>query len=375
MSKLFETTKLNGMTLKNRFVRSATAEGMATEDGEVTSRLVNLMVELAEGGVGLIITGHAYVTQRGQATPWQLGIYDDKLIPDLRRMTDAVHERDGRIVAQLAHAGILANPKLTGDAPLGPSAIEGLDEVVSQEMTLEEINATVEAFEEAAERAREAGFDGVQIHAAHSYLLSQFLSPAFNVREDAYGGTIENRARMLLEVFQEIRARVGQDYPVLIKMNCRDFLEGGLEIADTLQTGAMLKETGIDAIEISGGTFASGDLMPSRKGIVKEGDEAYFKAEARVFKEKIDLPIILVGGIRSFRIAEGIVDDHSADYISMCRPFVREPGLINRWELGDLSKSTCVSDSKCFRPALTGKGIYCVVEKRRRDQELRKSKG
>jgi 2,4-dienoyl-CoA reductase-like NADH-dependent reductase (Old Yellow Enzyme family) len=374
MSKLFETTKLNGMILKNRFVRSATAEGMATDDGECTPRLTNLMAELAEGGVGLIITGHAYVIKRGQATPWQLGIYDDKLIPGLRRMIDAVHERDGRIIVQLAHSGILANPKLTGGQPLGPSAIEGLDEVVSQEMTLEDINATVETFGTATERACEAGFDGVQLHTAHSYLLSQFLSPAFNLRDDAYGGSIENRARIILEIVETIRRRVGADYPLLIKLNSRDFLEGGLELEDSVQAGAMLQEAGIDAIEISGGTFASGAFMPTRKGILTEGDEAYFKAEARAFKKRIDLPIILVGGIRSFPVAEGIVNDKIADYISMCRPFIREPGLINRWGSGDLGKATCISDSKCFRPALTGKGVYCVVEKRLRDQEKREKK-
>jgi 2,4-dienoyl-CoA reductase-like NADH-dependent reductase (Old Yellow Enzyme family) len=369
MSKLFEATTLNGMTLKNRFVRSATAEGMATEDGVCTPRLVNLLVELAEGGVGLIITGHAYVTKRGQATPWQLGIYDDKLIPGLRKMTEAVHERDGRIVAQLAHSGMLANPKLTGDAPLGPSAIEGLNEVVAQEMTLEDINATVEAFGNAAERACEAGFDGVQLHAAHSYLLSQFLSPAFNLRDDAYGGTIENRTRILLEIVEAIRGRVGRDYPLLIKINSRDFLEGGLELEDAIRAGAMLKDAGANAIEISGGTYASGELMPIRKGIKKEKDEAYFKTEARAFKEQIDLPIILVGGIRSFHIAERIVEDHIADYISMCRPHIKEPALIKRWGSGDLSKATCVSDTKCLRPALSGKGVYCVVEKRLRDKK------
>jgi 2,4-dienoyl-CoA reductase-like NADH-dependent reductase (Old Yellow Enzyme family) len=322
------------------------------------------MAELAEGGVGLIITGHAYVTKRGQATPWQLGIYDDKLIPGLRKMTDAVHQKDGRIVVQLAHSGILANPKLTNDAPLGPSAIEGLNGVVAQEMTSADIQATIEAFGKAAERALKAGFDGVELHAAHSYLLSQFLSPAFNHRTDAYGGSIEKRARMLVEVVQGIRQRVGQDYPFLIKMNGRDFLQGGLELEDALQAGAILKQAGIDAIEVSGGTFASGDLMPSRKGIIKERDEAYFKAEALAFKQRFDLPIILVGGIRSFKVAEGLVNDHVADYISMCRPFIREPALIKRWQSGDLGKATCVSDSKCFRPALAGKGVYCVVEKR-----------
>ncbi|MBN1253892.1 MAG: NADH:flavin oxidoreductase [Deltaproteobacteria bacterium] len=369
MSKLFEATKLNGLTLKNRFVRSATAEGMATEDGAVAPRLINLMTELAEGGVGLIITGHAYVTKRGQATPLQLGIYDDKLILGLRAMVDAVHERDGTIVAQLAHSGMLAIPKLINSAPLAPSAIEGLVDVPLQEMTIEDINETIHAFGRAGERACSAGFDGVQLHAAHSYLLSQFLSPAFNHRTDSYGGSIENRARMLVKVVQGIRKRVGQDYPLLIKMNCQDFLEGGLELEDAIQAGALLQAAGVDAIEVSGGTFASGNLMPSRKNIIKERDEAYFKAEARTFKKQVDLPIILVGGIRSFHIAEGIVNDHIADYISMCRPFIREPGLVSRWESGDLSKATCVSDSKCFRPALTGKGVYCVVEKRLRDNK------
>jgi 2,4-dienoyl-CoA reductase-like NADH-dependent reductase (Old Yellow Enzyme family) len=369
MSKLFEVTQINGMTLKNRFVRSATAEGMATEEGEATPRLINLMSELAEGGVGLIISGHAYVARRGQATPAQLGIYDGKLIPGLRTMVDAVHKSKGKIVAQLAHSGMLAIPKLIESAPLAPSAIKGLAEGPLHEMTLEDIQETIGAFGRAAGHAREAGFDGVEIHAAHSYLLSQFLSPAFNQRKDAYGGRIENRTRMLVEVVQGIRKRVGRNYPLLVKMNCRDFLEGGLELEDALQAGAMLKDAGIDVIEVSGGTFASGDLMPVRTGIATERDEAYFRDEARAFKQRLEIPIMLVGGIRSFPIAEKIVDEHIADYISMCRPFIREPGLINRWQSGDLHKATCLSDSKCLRPALAGKGAYCVIEKRLADKE------
>src|SRR4030042_352291 len=150
MAKLFDVTKLNGMSLKNRFVRSATAEGMATVDGEATPRLVDLMAALADGGVGLIITGHAYVAKRGQATPAQLGIYDDKLIPELRAMVAAVHEKDGKIVAQLAHSGLLAIPKLINSAPLAPSATEGFAEAPLQEMILADVQATVEAFGKAA---------------------------------------------------------------------------------------------------------------------------------------------------------------------------------------------------------------------------------
>jgi 2,4-dienoyl-CoA reductase-like NADH-dependent reductase (Old Yellow Enzyme family) len=289
-------------------------------------------------------------------------------------MTDAVHEREGKIVVQLAHSGLRANPKLTGEAPLAPSAIEGLVDVPLEEMTLEDIHATVKAFGDAAERAFKAGFDGVQIHAAHSYLLSQFLSLAFNHRRDAYGGSIENRGRMLLEVLQAIRKRVGDAYPVLIKMNGRDFLEGGLELEDSVRVGVLLQEAGIDAIEVSGGTYLSGALMPIRKGITKEEDEAYFRAEARAFKEQVALPIILVGGNRSFHLAERIVMDKIADYIALCRPLIREPALISRWLSGDLSKATCISDSQCLRRAVGGGGVYCVVEKRLQDKAKRGSK-
>ena len=369
MSKLFEATEINGMTIKNRFVRSATWAGMAGDDGSCTSKLVELMVKLAEGGVGLIITGHAYVSKRGQASPWQLGIYKDELIPGLQEMTDAVHEKGGKIVVQLAHAGMFANSKLTGETPVAPTALSGFAKYLSKEMDLNDIEDLVEAFGQAALRGKSAGFDGVQIHAAHGYLLNQFLSPAFNKRKDQYGGSIENRAYILIEILRSIRKQVGNNYPVLIKMNSRDFLEGGLELEESIKAGAMLKEEGIDAIEISGGTAVSGKLSPIRKSISSEDDEAYFKDAARAFKESIDIPLILVGGIRSFDVANDIVDNNIADYISMSRPFIREPDLINRWKSGLQDKANCLSDSKCFAPAMSGKGVYCVIEKRLKDKK------
>ncbi|PQP34246.1 NADH:flavin oxidoreductase, partial [Desulfobacteraceae bacterium SEEP-SAG9] len=197
MSKLFESTEINGMVLKNRFVRSATWEGMAAEDGSCTPKLLEMMRKLAEGKVGLIITSHAYVQKRGQAGPWQLAIYTDEYIPGLREMTDRVHAKGGKIVIQLAHAGFFANPKLIGETPTGPSAVTGFTKTPRLEMTDQNIQDIVKAFGLAAERAQKAGFDGVQIHAAHGYLLSQFLSPAFNKREDRYGGNIENRVMIL----------------------------------------------------------------------------------------------------------------------------------------------------------------------------------
>jgi 2,4-dienoyl-CoA reductase-like NADH-dependent reductase (Old Yellow Enzyme family) len=366
MSKLFEITEISGMTLKNRFVRSATWTGMAENDGTCTTNLVTLIGELAAGGVGLIITGHAYVHETGRAGPWQLGIYKDEHIPALRNMTQAVHTKNAKIVMQLAHAGIYADTDLTGQRPLAPSAIHDFTDKAPREMTTEDIVSIIEAFASAAERAKAADFDGVQMHAAHGYLLNQFLSPAYNKRQDQYGSSIENRTRFLQEVLVAIRKRVGHNYPILIKINSQDYIEGGLELADAIKACNLLKAEGLSAVEISGGTRESGKLIPVRTAITTEDREAYFKDAAIAFKKSVDLPIILVGGIRSFHIAREIVEDNIADYISMSRPFIREPGLINRWKSGDLGRATCLSDSKCFVPIRNGEGVYCVVEKKLR---------
>lgn len=361
---MFEQSEVNGMVLSNRFVRSATWEGMAAEDGAVTPKLVETMVNLAKGGVGLIISSHAYVRHEGQAGPWQLGVYKDELIPGLSEMTAAVHEHGGKIVMQLAHAGNFAMEMLTKQPPLVVSDFEGLAKTPRREMMTQDIPELVDAFANAARRAKSAGFDGVQIHAAHGYLISQSLSPAFNRRQDEYGGDISNRARLLLEVYQAIREAVGEDYPVLVKMNCQDFVENGLTLEDSTQVGRMLSDAGIDAIELSGGMLTSGKLSPTRMGINSEDKEAYFKEEARSFKKVINVPLILVGGMRSFGVAERLVKDKVADYISMSRSFIREADLINRWKSGESSKAKCISDNQCFKTAAGGKGIYCAVEEK-----------
>ena len=227
-----------------------------------------------------------------------------------------------------------------------------------------EIKEIVAAFARGAERAKEAGFDGVQIHSAHGYLLSEFLSPAFNKRTDEYGGDIRNRAKIHREVLLATRNAVGTDCPVLIKMNSQDFIDGGLSLEDSVQVGKILTEGGIDAIEISGGMLHNPKLHGSRVGINKEEKEAYFQEAAKAFRAKIDVPLILVGGNRSYEVAERLVDKGVTDYISLSRPFIREPGLINRWKSGDLQKAACISDNQCFEPAMKGKGIYCITEER-----------
>ena len=360
MSRLFERSTINGMELMNRFVRSATWEGMAADDGSVTPKLIETMTSLARGGVGLIITGHAYVRPEGQAGPWQLGIYKDDFVHGLQEMTAAVHDCGGKIVMQIAHAGKFAVKQLIRQPLLMVSNVEGLAKPGQKEIAAQDIQEIVSAFADASRRAKTAGFDGVQIHSAHGYLLSQFLSPLFNRRQDKYGGDIRNRTRIHLEIYQAIRETVGKDYPVLVKMNCQDFVENGLSLEDSLQAARLMASVGLDAIELSGGLITGGKLSPSRPGINSEDKEAYFKEDGRIFRREIGIPLILVGGIRSFEVAERLVENGDADYISMSRPFIREPNLINRWKAEDHRKAECKSDNLCFGAGSEGQGIYCV---------------
>ncbi len=343
MVNLFEKTKINGMTLSNRFVRSATWDGLAADDGSCTDRMVTLLTDLAKGGVGLIITGHAYVHQNGRHQDWQLGIHSNRLIAGLKALTDKVHEQGSKIVLQLGYGG----------SYLSKSRLRNLSHL--------DIQNIAKDYGRAALKAKKAGFDGVQVFAAHGFLLSQFLCPRYNDRTDKYGGSVENRARALLEATRCVRDTIGKTYPVLTKINCHDFVENGLTLKDSLKIGLMLENAGIDAIELSGGLLNLPNLM--KEGIHSEKDEAGFKNEAKAFKEKISVPLLLVGGIRSFNVAKNLIDKGYADYISMSRPFIREPDLINRWKSGDLKKGTCISCNNCFKEARSGKGVRCVPKK------------
>jgi 2,4-dienoyl-CoA reductase-like NADH-dependent reductase (Old Yellow Enzyme family) len=363
MLNLFGPTQIRSLTLANRFVRSATWEGLAREDGSTTPRLINMANQLAQGGIGLIITGHAYVSREGQAGGWQLGIYSDDFIPGLVEMTTSVHALGGKIAVQLAHAGVRAPYPLSGLEPIGPSVLQTGSEPVGREMTRHDIEAVVRAFAVAAVRSQAGGFDAVQIHAAHGYLLSQFLSPYFNKRRDEYGGSIENRARLAIEVVKAVRNAVGPGFPVFIKLNSEDFLPGGFMVEEMVQTAIMLEENGVDGTEMSGGTFISGKNMPSRPGKTAHGEPGvYYEDAARQYKEKVQVPLMLVGGIRNFETAERLVAEGLTDYIALSRPLIREPELVIRWKSGDRRPATCISDNGCFKPAIEGRGVYCVVE-------------
>ena len=210
----------------------------------------------------------------------------------------------------------------------------------------------------------------MQIHAAHGYLLSQFLSPYFNRRTDGFGGSHENRTRVVLKILEGIKATCGEAFPVLIKLNSEDFIDGGLTVEEMLQIAAMLEQAGIDGIEMSGGSMdAASKFKPVRRGgLPSEDHEVYYRAAAIRFKSAIGVPLILVGGIRSYTVAEKLVEDGIADYISLSRPFIREPHLVARWKSGNTEKSACGSCNLCFRPIMEGKGMYCVAERREREK-------
>jgi len=369
MKTLFDQTTINGMSMQNRLVRSATWEGMCGTDGKPGKKLIDLYRELAHGGVGLIITGYTFVSPEGKQLPGKMGIDSDDFAGVMQNMTRAVHDEGGRICVQLVHAGGQTDSANAGRQPLAPSAVavEQYPEVPA-EMTLEDIARIINAFAEGARRAQKWGFDGVQLHGAHGYLINQFLSPLTNRRQDEYGGSIENRCRFLLEAYRAVRSAVGSDFPVMIKLNGSDNLAGGLTSADAVAAATALDKVGIDCIETSGGTPASGDLSPVRTKINTPEKEGYNLSLAREIKAAVNCPVMAVGGFRSFEVADKSVRE-SVDYISMARPFIREPGLANRWRSGNISPASCISCNKCFAPGLKEGGIYCVVERKERENK------
>jgi 2,4-dienoyl-CoA reductase-like NADH-dependent reductase (Old Yellow Enzyme family) len=340
---------------------------MAADDGTCTAENVEVITELAEGEVGLIISCHAFVSPEGRSSIRQVAVYDDKFIGGLKQMAEAAHSQGRKILLQLGHAGVRSATWLTNLDAIGPSDLSNGSNKPARAMTLEEIDGMIRAFVDAAIRAKKAGFDGVQIHLAHSYLLSQFLSPYYNKRTDEYGGPVENRARIILNIFQQIRSSLGEAFPILAKINSEDFLDGGLTVEDMLQVAAMLEEAGIDGIELSGGsTDPAGHHNPVREGTpLTKDEEVYYRDAARQYKERIGVPLILVGGIRSYEVAIELIESGLADYIALCRPLIREPKLIARWKAGDFRKSQCGSCAQCLGPTRGGEGMYCVAERRR----------
>jgi 2,4-dienoyl-CoA reductase-like NADH-dependent reductase (Old Yellow Enzyme family) len=353
-SILFESASIKGVQLKNRFVRSATAEGLATFDGRPSRNLKELYFKLAKGEVGLIVTGATLVEAYKnlpniEGLPFPLAIDEDRYVEDWRVVIDGVHERGSKIAMQITHPGRQDSRRLRGSTPIAPSAVPLEDRnIVPRAMTIDEIKEMVEKFAQACRRANEAGFDAVQLVGCHGYLISNFISPYANVRTDEYGGNSENRARFIVEIVKRARELVVPDYPLMIKMNFDDFIDGGLEKDEAVRVAKIIVRGGIDCIEVSGGTQAEGGKHIAVKGIDTEEKEAYFRPYAEALKEHVLVPVILVGGLRTPSVMEKLEKDGVTDFVSMCRPFIREPELVKRWKDGDLTKAKCISCNKCF---------------------------
>ncbi|MCA1960013.1 MAG: NADH:flavin oxidoreductase [Desulfomonile sp.] len=373
MPTLFEKTWIKCLELSNRAIRSATWTGLADDRGYVTDRAVEFYRELGRGGIGLIVTGYQFVMPNGRQLPYQKGNYEEGQVHGLARLAAAVHEEGGKVAVQLVHCGGRASKELMPEGwdVWAPSSIaDPTTGTVPKEMTVAEITQLVEAYAAAAARSVKAGFDAVQLHGAHGYGINQFLSALTNKRGDRYGGDIKKRYRFLGEVLEAVRAAVGEDFPVLIKLNGHDYVEGGIVPEEALEFARRLADDGIDAIEVSGGTPAAGPkLGPSRPGILKESDEAYLADIAAFIRGRVKVPIITVGGIRSPKVIQEIFDNGKADYVALSRPFIREPHLLNRWKSGDSERAACISCRGCFETGYKGLGISCKAERERKERE------
>ena len=360
---IFEKCKIGNVELSNHLVRSATWEGLATENGEVTDKLVSYIETLAKGGVGLIMTSHAYIERSGQASPRQLGIYDDSLIPGLTKLTEAVHKQKTKIFAQLNHGGCHALPELTNMPTFGVSEISTARGGQALAMSSTAVKNRIILYANSAARAIQAGFDGIQIHCAHGYLISQFLSSFYNKRNDEWGGEIGKRVNFLLETIIAVRIRIG-DHPLIIKLNVSDFIEGGNTPEQMLEIVGLLSNSGIDAIELSSGTVHPNGKYSSTRTFDPSSpeEEGYYVNEAKRYKAISKIPLILVGGFRSYERVSQVLNDGIADFVSMARPLIREPNLPERWKSGDKRRAECISCDKCRAKAMSGEGLKCAIK-------------
>ena len=368
MSVLFDSMGIRGLTLRNRFVRSATYDGCAKKNGHVSQKQLAMFEELAQGGVGLVVTGITYVHPSGQISVFQNSLASDDCIPGFRKLAQTVHNRGAKIAVQLFHAGreTAKTFKSQRRQAVAPSLVtdDPYFQAPHRAMTENEIWEIVRAFGDASRRAREADLDAVQLHAAHAYLLSQFLSPFTNRRTDSWGGNLENRLRLHHEIYRDIRAKAGEDYPVLVKIGVEDGFPEGLRFDEGKQAAQYLAQWGFDALEISSGLRGRGYATAEFRTHINRLDrEAYFRDWCKEIKDHASAPVMMVGGLRSFELMEEIIQNQEADFVSLCRPLIREPRIINDWKNDDRHRAACISCNKCFEVLLKGEGLHCVHKK------------
>lgn len=359
--RVFSAGNIAGMELKNRLVRSATAEGGATEDGRLAPGILDLYEKLAAGGAGMIISGHMAVMPGGRAGHNQVCIWEDGYIHEIAKIADRIHRvaPDCKAIGQLSHCGRQVLRNNTSAACVGPSDVASpLLEKRARALTGEEIEDTIDAFVKGIERVQKAGFDGAQLHAAHGWLLSSFLSPYTNLRTDKYGGALQNRCSIIKDIVTKARKKVG-GFPILIKINCDDQVEGGLNMDSFPELAREIENTGVDAMEISGGMwdclvrseeelgFVPVPIPEARTRITQPEKQSYFARYAERLDVKI--PVILVGGNKNVERLEAVLKAGHASFVSFSRPLICEPDLPKRWLEGRGSeKAECISCNSCL---------------------------
>lgn len=318
MAGLFDPIDIKGLRIKNRIVMPPMATGMATPEGATTNRHLTHYTERARGGVGLIIVEHTFVLPNGKLRYGQLGLYDDGLIAGLKHLTDAVHSEGTRIIIQLTHAGSRTTRELIGGQPVGAwnRPVPG-DKEAPRPLTVPEISTIVRAFSEAARRALEGGFDGVELHGAHGFLLCQFLSPYTNQRKDAYGGSLEGRLRFPLEVIREVKNELGEAAPLFYRFGADDMIDGGLTREEAKLVAPRLERAGVNVIDVSGGLGGNGHERFSEQG--------YFVPLAQSIKETVTVPVIGVGNITEPEYADAIVREGRVDLVAFGHMLLSNP--------------------------------------------------
>ena len=383
--KLFSQGEIAHLPIKNRLMRAATYEGAMTEEGRITPEILKLYSNLANGGVGAIITGHMTVAREGKASERQICLYDDSYIAEIAKIADVVHASESgcKIFAQLSYAGrqVLHDNKIA--ECVGPSEVSSpILRKKAKALSIDEIKKIVNCYSDAIVRVKKAGFDGVQLHGAHGWLLSSFLSPYTNCRHDQYGGSIEKRVTILKEIITKARDSVN-DFPIFIKLNSSDHVEGGIDVETFPEVAKEVEALGFDAIEVSGGMwdclvrseeelgFFPLPIPESRTRISKLEKQSYYVSAAE--KLDLDVPLIVVGGHRNVESLEKILGRGNIDFFSLSRPLISEPGLPNRWLEGRGSnKADCVSCNSCLLE-VKSKPLKCILKQNRFKQKIVKN--
>jgi len=323
---LKEEIYIGNHKLNNRIVMPPMATSKSTPEGFITPELINWYKQTAVAGTGLIITEHAYISDEGKASPNQVSVSKEEDIEGLRKLADEIHNcSDTKIIVQINHAGSLAKPDASETAVIGPSAVvhpRRKDGMMPKEMNTDEIEKVIYDFVQAAKRVQEAGFDGVEIHGAHGYLLNQFYSPITNKRTDAYGGSLENRIKIHCQILDAVRKKTGNDFIISIRLGGVDYLEGGSTVEDAVKASVLFEKHSADIISVTGGL----------RGYINPNDSApgYFKDMSVPIKQAVKIPVLLTGGINTPEEAEALLKEGCADLIGIGRAMLKDPEWSSR---------------------------------------------